>query len=90
MNTSHGVDDTPILSSCRCGDDPKLQLLRDLMNAGMGQLEASRIAFGNDPGPRASAGAWSTWARVEARRLANTVRGRLGLPQLPLVELARR
>lgn len=85
--TSHGIEKTPILASCSCGDDPQLQMLRDLMNAGMGQLDASRIAFGSHPGPRASSAAWSTWAKVEARRLGNAVRARLGMPLLPLLEV---
>ena len=25
--TTHGASNTPILASCRCGDDPQLQLL---------------------------------------------------------------
>lgn len=85
--TSHGAGKTPILASCQCGDDPQLQLLRDLMNAGMAQIEASKIAFGSDPGPRASRETWSTWARVEARNLGNAVRRQLGLPELALLEV---
>jgi hypothetical protein len=84
--TSHGVNSTPILASCQCGDDPALQLLRDLMNNGMAQLEASKIAFGHDPGPQASRDTWSTWIKVEARKLGNAARRQLGLPELPLVE----
>lgn len=88
--TTHGVNNTPILAACQCGDDPQLQMLRDLMNNGMGQLDASRIAFGNHPGDHASRDAWSTWARVEVRRLGNVVRRQLGLPELPLLEAANR
>lgn len=85
--TSHGIDENPILAGCRCGDDPQLQLLRDLIADGMGQLEASRIAFGHEPGPRADRSVWSTWAKVEARRMGNAVRRRLGYPELPLLEV---
>ena len=84
--SSHGTGKTPILASCQCGDDPQLQLLRDLMNRGMGQLEASRIAFGNTPADRPGAEVWSTWVKVEARRLGNALRRRLGLAELPLIE----
>lgn len=87
--TAHGIEKNPILDSCQCGDDPQLQLLRDLISDGMDQLAASRIAFGNDPGPRASSAAWSTWARVETRRLGNQLRRRLGMRDLPLVEAVR-
>jgi len=86
--TTHGVR-TPILASCQCNDDPQLQLMRDLMNGGMGQLDASRIAFGNEPHPRAGRDAWSTWVRVETRRLGNVVRRQLGHPELPLLEAVR-
>lgn len=88
--TSHGIEKTPILASCQCGDDPQLQLLRDLMNGGMPQLDASRIAFGSHPSARASSTTWSTWAKVETRRLSNTLRIRLGMPVLPLVEAVHR
>ena len=84
--TTHGVNDTPILASCRCGDDEQLQLMRDLMNQGMGQLEASRIAFCKPPEPRAVPEVWSAWAKVEVRRLGNAIRVRLGMPELPLFE----
>jgi hypothetical protein len=86
MITSHGIEKTPVLASCQCGDDPQLQLLRDLMNAGMDQIPASRIAFGNTPSPRALPAVWSAWTKVEARRLGNSLRRRLGLPELPLAE----
>lgn len=86
--TTHGAGKTPILASCQCGDDPQLQMLRDLMNGGMGQLDASRIAFGNSPSPSSSGAVWSVWIRVEARRLANNLRGQLGLPALSLLEAA--
>lgn len=88
--TTHGIETTPILAACQCGNDPELQLLRDLINNGMGQIEASRIAFGSDPGPHAGGSTWSTWARVEARRAGNELRRRLGMPVLPLVEAVRR
>lgn len=88
--TDYGVGKTPILASCQCGDDPQLQLLRDLMNGGMAQLDASRIAFGSEPSPRAPRYVWSIWSQVEGRRLGNLLRSRLGLPTLPLIEAVRR
>lgn len=84
--TDYGVKDTPILASCICDDDPQLQLLRDLMNRGMRQWDASQIAFGHHPSDRASRDVWSTWARLEARRIGNGKRRQLGLPELPLLE----
>lgn len=87
--STHGME-TPILAACQCGDDPQLQLLRDLMNAGMAQLDASRIAFGAHPSDRAPREVWSTWSRVEVRRLGNVVRRQLGLPALPLLEAVHR
>lgn len=87
--TSHGIEKTPILAACQCGDDPQLQLLRDLINGGMGQWDASKIAFGQAPGARATGPVWSTWVRIEARRTANTLRQRLGMPALSLIEVLR-
>lgn len=87
--TEHGIA-TPILASCQCGNDPALQLLRDLMNGGMGQLDASKIAFGYPPSDHASRDEWSTWVKVEVRTLGNVVRRQLGLPELPLVEAVAR
>lgn len=89
-STSHGTGNTPILASCQCGDDPQLQMLRDLMDGGLSQWEASKIAFGYDPGPRGSRDAWTVWARVEARRFGNAARRQLGLPELPHLPRAAR
>lgn len=76
--------DTPVLAACQCGDDPELQLLRDLILHDVNQYDASLIAFGH--APRSTAPAWvqTLWARLEARRAGNKVRADLGMPELPI------
>lgn len=76
--------ETPVLATCECGDDPALQLLRDLILHDVDQYDASLIAFGH--APRTTAPAWvhRTWARLEVRRIGNKVRADLGLPELPV------
>lgn len=75
---------TPVLASCQCGDDPELQLLRDLITNDLDQWNASLIAFGHPPKPDAPQWAQLLWARLEARRIANRTRADLCMPLLPL------
>lgn len=70
---------TPSGGLCNCSD-PQLELLRDLVTAGMDQREASAIAFNGHPTDNAGPAVWKVWCRLEAHRLAQDVRRRLGLP----------
>jgi hypothetical protein len=59
----------PDASDCTCIGDKQLNVLRDLMASGMGQLEASRLLWGDDAdqvkvGVRASLLSWFPWLRL--------------------------
>lgn len=71
-------------SACTC-TDPELQLLRDLIARGMGQWEASQVAFGTRPPFTASPAVWRAWRRIWVRRVINDARRALGYPLLPSV-----
>lgn len=81
------AEDTPIFDTCRCDDDSALQLMRDLVTAGVPQWDASLIAFSRELPTTATARSWTAWARIEARRIANRARVALGLPELPVTEV---
>lgn len=73
----------PALRECECGADPDLQLLRDLLALDMDAWDASAIAFGHAPKITAPMWVRRIWCHVDARRVANQVRGQFGLPALP-------
>lgn len=80
------AQDNPALAECQCGDDPQLQLLRDLLLRDVPQYDASLIAFGYPPRTTAAASVHRIWAGVEARRIANRARVELGLDEVRLLD----
>lgn len=74
---------TPILDACHCGDDPQLQLLRDLISRNVAVRDASLISFGHAPRAAAPVEVHRLAAKVALRRTVNATRAELGMPLLP-------
>lgn len=83
--------ETEHVSDCSCKPDPQLDLLHDLIALGVGQRDATLLAFGHQPDLRVDGGnvlAWEIWSRLTVRRIANRARRQLALPEVPLLEVA--
>lgn len=67
-----------VVRTCGC-QDTQLALMFDLMDEGLDQPDASRIAFGATPSLDATRLAWKAWCRVYVYQLGQELRARLGL-----------